>query len=220
MTNSIVNATYNTETGLFAVTTSSDTGVVTTQNVNLSALCMIFSLSAMEAQDEVFAAEFEKAQEQVETLTMINDCMQMFNSYIGDMDPDEDDAVYWLDGKTGTSFVDDNGNPTPSWYPYSNPVYTCEPGSDFDKWYNTFYPELVETGIVDAAGVGENGGFCYHEIDALMTNLQSAQSTVSSQNEQQMLLTNDAASKRSTILQLAQSLMQKAADAAKAAAQS
>ncbi len=238
MSNYITGTDYNAQTGFFEITTTDATGATNTQSVSFSTLCMIFSLSSLQAQDEVFATQFEDASEQVTTLTMINDCMQMLNKYStaaqdnGD-DPtyldgvvaiveDGDDYVYGdkdtsLDGLKSVTYQADNGETRVMYY---------EAGSDADKWLNTYRPALVESGLVqDGAGAGDQGigldcKFNESELSAIMDNLQTAQTTISSQNEQQMLVTNDAASKRSTILQLAQSLMQQAADSRKSAAQS
>ncbi len=192
MSNYVTGTSYNSNTGFFEITSTSTTGETTTQSVNFTTLCMIFSLTSLNAQDEVFATQFEEAQAQVNTLTMINDCMQMLNTYSG---------------------MDDSGTTTLN-------------SEDMDAWLNVYYPELVLSGIVQdgdgsssVMGIGSDGVFYKSELDTIMENLRSAQSTVSSQNEQQMLLTNDAASKRSTILQLAQSLLQEASDARKTASQ-
>ncbi len=192
MSNYITGTDYNSNTGFFEITSTDGTGNTTTQSVNFSTLCMIFSLTSLNAQDEVFATQFAEAQEQVTTLTMINDCMQMLNSYSG---------------------MDDEGTTTLN-------------SEDMQMWLDVYYPNLVQTGIIQdgdgsssVAGIGSDGVFYKTELDAIMENLQTAQATVSSQNEQQMLITNDAANKRSTILQMAQSLMQAAADARKTAAQ-
>ncbi len=193
MSSYITNTDYNSNTGFFEITSTNADGTTSTQNVNFSTMCMMFSLNSLNAQDEVFAAQFAEAQEQVNTMTMINDCMQMLNTY----NPVEGDELKSLNAE------------------------------DMEAWKNIYYPNLVQTGLVQdgsnpdpAYGIGNDGKFHQDELDNFMENLQSAQSTVSSQNEQQMLITNDAASKRTSILQMAQSLMQAAADSRKSAAQS
>ncbi len=187
MSSYIASTDYNSNTGFFEITSTSADGTTSTQSVNFSTLCMIFSLNSLNAQDEVFATQFEEAQEQVNTMSMINDCMQMFNTY----SPVPEDETSTL---------------------------TSE---DMSAWMNIYRPGIIDTGIVDDSNcIGVDGAFTQEELDTFMENLQSAQSTVSSQNEQQMLITNDAASKRSSILQMAQSLMQAAADSRKSAAQS
>ncbi len=191
MSNYITGTNYNSSTGFFEVTTIGDNGEPVTQSVNFSTLCMIFSISSLNAQDEVFATQFAEAQEQVNTLTMINDCMQMLNTY----NPVDD-----------TTTLNDE---------------------DMQMWKEVYYPNLVESGLVQdsssttdsSLGIGTDGIFTQEELDIVMDSLQTAQSTVSSQNEQQMLITNEAANKRSTILQMAQSLLQSASDARKTAAQ-
>ncbi len=231
MSNYITGTDYNAQTGFFEITTTDATGATNTQSVSFSTLCMIFSLNSLQAQDEVFATQFEDASEQVTTLTMINDCMQMLNKYSAEAQANGDDETY-LDGivevrAENSSYNSDYPGPPGTKYVIyetDNNTFAVyyEIGSDMDKWLNTYRPALVETGIVqdsDSGGIGIDGGFTESGLSALMDNLQTAQTTISSQNEQQMLVTNDAASKRSTILQLAQSLMQQAADSRKSAAQ-
>ncbi len=236
MSNYITGTNYNSNTGFFEITSTDGTGSTTTQSVNFSTLCMIFSLTSLNAQDEVFATQFAEAQEQVTTLTMINDCMQMLNTYGNQVEENGGDLTF-LDGVVAVSedgdylcgskdtnvsgckeyhYTTDTGDPAVIYY---------KEGSDADKWLNIYRPNLVETGVIQDGsgyieyGLGVDCAMHESEFSALMENLQTAQATVSSQNEQQMLITNDAANKRSTILQMAQSLMQAAADARKTAAQ-
>ncbi len=187
MSSYITNTDYNSNTGFFEITSTNADGTTSTQNVNFSTMCMMFSLNSLNAQDEVFTTQFQEAQEQVNTMTLINDCLQMFNTY----------------------------NPVPE---DETSTLTSD---DMATWMNVYRPNLIDTGLVDDSYcIGTDGAFNQEELDKFMENLQSAQSTVSSQNEQQMLITNDAASKRTSILQMAQSLMQAAADSRKSAAQS
>ncbi len=237
MSTYVTGSDYNASTGFFEITTTDATGATSTQSVSFTTLCMIFSLTSLQAQDGVFNTQFEEASNQITTLAQINDCMQMLNSYSsqakdnGD-DPtylngvvaiveDGDDYVYGdddtsLDGLMSVTYQAGNGETRVMYY---------EPGTDADKWLNTYRPALVNSGLVADgsgsadSGIGLDGKFTYDEFSSIMENLQTAQSTVSSQNEQQMLVTNDAASKRSTILQMAQSLLQQASDGRKSAAQ-
>ncbi len=233
MSSYVTGSDYNASTGFFEITTTDATGATSTQSVSFTTLCMIFSLTSLQSQDEVFNTQFEDASNQITSLTQINDCMQMFNKYSAQVQNADDGSVIELDGYVAIShdggavdadvsgcksitYVSEQGNTDTMYY---------TPGSDADMWINTYRPALVESGLVqdgtgtNNVGVGTDCLFYPDEFNALMENLQTAQTTLSSQNEQQMLVTNDAASKRSTILQMAQSLLKQATDARESAAQ-
>ncbi len=236
MSNAISGTTHNHNTGMYEVSRTNADGETTTQSYTYATLCMMFSLASLDAQEDVFALQMTKAQTQVDTLTMINDCMAMLSSYTSDI-KDEGDA--YLNGVVCRK--DDDGDVV---YGEEDDITSdCKtlefkrtndesctiyykPGSDADKWLNEYRPALIETGLVvdgpegKETGLGLDCRVTEDEFSSLMENFQTAQATASSQNEQQMLITNDAASKRSSILQLAQSLMQQAAEGRKAAVQS
>ncbi len=241
MSSYVTGSDYNASTGFFEITTTDATGATSTQSVSFTTLCMIFSLTSLQSQDEVFNTQFEDASNQITSLTQINDCMQMFNAYSAQVQTMGEDGFLTLDGYVGIS---NDGAPAVSsdGSPVSTDLSGCEsitytndqggtstvyytPGSDADMWLNTYRPALVESGLVvdgtgaSNSGVGTDCAFTKAEYDSFMANLQTAQTTMSSQNEQQMLVTNDAASKRSSILQMAQSLLQQAADSRKSASQ-
>ncbi len=233
MSNMVSGTTHNPNTGFYEVTVIGANGEVTSESLTFSELCVMFSLSSLNVQEDVFAKQMSESQQQIEQLTMINDCMAMLNSY----SMSDDGTLRYLDGvtcrvKEGTtvygsmsntsdckslSFVNGSGENVTVYY---------EEGSDADKWHNIYQPGLVQTGlVVDGSGGLQNGvgldcAFAGDDLPNLMQNLETAQATASSQNEQHMLVTNDAASKRSSVLQMAQSLMQQAAEGRKAASQS
>ncbi len=228
MSSYITNTDYNSSTGFFEITSTNADGTTSTQNVNFSTMCMMFSLNSLNAQDEVFTTQFQEAQEQVNTMTMINDCMQMLNTY-ADIAANADGDSIRLDGMVACDLLANSllipmtGDLETLTITDENGLTFCvyyEKGSDAEKWLTVYMPALVSSGLIQDGGIGIDCSFNEDQLSATMENLQSAQSTVSSQNEQQMLITNDAASKRTSILQMAQSLMQAAADSRKSAAQS
>lgn len=232
---------YDKNSGMFSVQVLGNNGEVSTKTVNFASLCMMYSLEALQAQDNNFAAQFELAQNQVNTMTEINNCTQMFNKY-SDAANDKDNKSITLDGVVDTSGlieseaqkkIDDHNSALPdgeqawNYKMVDEKAYIYKEGSDYGMWISQYYPDLVESGLVadggstddNTLGIGVDGKFDKEEYSSFMDNLSSAQATASSQNEQQMLQTNDAANKRSTVLQQAQALLQAAADARKSAAQ-
>ncbi len=243
MSNSVTDAVYNANTGYFEVTSVDANGVTTTENVNFTAICMTCSLNSLNAQDEIFAEQMAKSQEQVNTLTVINECLEMFSGY----DTTSTEKMYLEESYTMKVTFGPNGERKESFDP-SNALHThysgdredyevylyqeisgvseiisvyYVPGSDADKWVNTYRPILVESGLfTEEDMIGIECSFYGEDLENFMGQLEATQTSLTGQNEQQMLITNDAAAKRTSILQMAQSIMQQAVDASKAAAQS
>ncbi len=242
MSNSVTDAVYNANTGYFEVTSVDANGVTTTENVNFTAICMTCSLNSLNAQDEIFAEQMAKSQEQVNTLTVVNECIEFFSGY----DTTYDGKMHLKESFTVRTSVDSRGVVTTYTEPESaeyiaktqrrhdyehiefrksgssdivTVYYTA--GSDADKWLYTYRPMLVESGLFSEEElIGIECSFYGEDLENFMGQLEATQTSLTGQNEQQMLITNDAAAKRTSILQMAQSIMQQAVDASKAAAQS
>ena len=232
---------YDKGTSMFSVQVLGSDGTTTTKCVNFAALCLLYVQEGLSVQDQNFKTQFENAQQQVNQITELNNCMQMLNKYSNDVSESDGDLVE-LDGRVDTSGISEaaaqekidkhnnnlkEGEVAWGYQMVDGKAYVYEEGSDYDAWMTQYYPHFVESGLVGDGndgdglndGIGVDGSFCEEEFNSFMDNLSGAQSTASSQNEQQMLLTNDAANKRSSILQQAQALMQAAADSRKTAAQ-
>lgn len=80
-------------------------------------------------------------------------------------------------------------------------------GEELKKWQEEYYPQLVESGLIQDSGIGKDGKFSQEEIKTFIENAKLAQTNMSSTNEQQMIRTNQAANKRATILQQLQTLL-------------
>lgn len=199
-----------TTTGVTASNVQSvDTGFfqVGDQKLTFSDLVMLIGLNSLQAQDKTFETMFKEAQERTGTMNKLNDCLQMLNKYKNYFDKDGK-----VTGEPSGTKVNDKAL-----------RLTTE---DMAKWKNDYLPSLVDSGIVkdgtgsssNVMGIGRDGIFVKKELDTFLENAKLAQSNMSSTNEQQMMKTNQAATKRSTILQQLQTLLSAAKDAMSASA--
>lgn len=170
-------------------------------------LVMLVGLNSLKSQDKTFETMFKESQERSECMNLLNDCIQMLNTYKDNFDKD---------GKA----IDKGG------YTGSSDNLVGLTNADKEKWLSVYKPKLADSGLVkdkeaDQAacmGIGSDALFTKKELDNFLENAKLAQSNMSSTNEQQMMKTNQAATKRSTILQQLQTLLSAAKDASSAAA--
>lgn len=157
-------------------------------------------LKALAAQDAQFEKAFAQAQERVQEMTLVNDCIQMVNSYKSSFDED------------GKAQGDNKASDTNIRFSYA----------DAREWENKYYPQLLRSGKIKdgqggTSGIGSDSLFNSRELDTFLENARSYQSSLSSKNEQQMLITNNAASRRTSVFQQMQTLMSSAKEAMQSA---
>ena len=169
------------------------------QNLTFADLVMLIGFNSLEAQDKTFETMFKEAQDRTNQMNKVNDCIQMLNNYKDNFDKD---------GK-----VLDKGG-----YTGSDSKCVGLSAADSQKWINEYKPALVASGLITDPGIGDDSAFYKSELDGFLENAKLAQSNLSSANEQQMMKTNQAATKRSTILQQLQTLLGAAKDAMSASA--
>ena len=177
------------------------------QNLTFADLVMLIGFNSLEAQDKTFETMFKEAQERTNQMNKVNDCIQMLNNYKDNFDKDGN--------------VTDKGG-----YTGGNSTYVGLSTADAKLWNDNYYPALVKSGLIkdkdagqqDVCGIGTDAVFTKKELDNFLENAKLAQSNLSSANEQQMMKTNQAATKRSTILQQLQTLLGAAKDAMSASA--
>lgn len=188
---------------------SLDSGYFQVGNAKLTFadLVMLIGKNSLKAQDKTFETMFKESQERTNCMNKLNDCIQMLNTYKDNFDKD---------GK-----AIDKGS-----YTGSSDELVGLSNADKEKWLSVYKPTLVDSGIIkdkesDQAanmGIGSDGIFTKKELDNFLENAKLGQSNMSSTNEQQMMKTNQAATKRSTVLQQLQTLLAAAKDASNAAA--
>ena len=177
------------------------------QKMTIQDLMLIMTLNSLKSQDTVFETLFKECEERTHQLNSISTCMQILGQYRGHFDKD--------------------GNPIKNPDPDKKTWLEMPPphGNSQDR------PGLIAAGIKDLVKLGlvpglekictEHGefkSFTKDTLDSVMENLKLAQGQISSVNEQQMMRANQAANKRSTILQFGQSLLQSIKEANQASA--
>lgn len=167
------------------------------QKLTFQDLVVLMGMQSLEAQDKTFEAMFNEAQERTQFMNKLNDALQMLNKYKDNFDKDgnvKDKGGYTGGDKKAAAFT----------------------AEDMKVWKEEYYPMLVESGLVQdgswsradtTLGIGSDGIFTKEELNTFIENAKLAQTNLSSTNEQQMIRTNQAANKRSTILQQVQTLL-------------
>lgn len=157
-------------------------------------------LKALAAQDAQFEKAFAQARERVQEMTLVNDCIQMVNTY---------KSSFNEDGKAQGDYKESDDSVRFSY-------------ADARDWETRYYPQLVQSGKIKdgqggTLGIGSDSLFTSRELDSFLENARAYQSTLSSKNEQQMLITNNAASRRTSVFQQMQTLMSSAKEALQSA---
>ena len=172
------------------------------QKMTVQDLMLIMTLNSLKAQDTVFETLFKECEERTKQLNKISTVMQIIGKYREYFDKD---------GKP----VKNKGRPNDeTWMEEADRQALKAAGAE----------DLIKSGLVPGlekvaqAGVPGWDGFTKGQLDSAMENLKLAQGQISSVNEQQMMRANQAANKRSTILQFGQSLLQSIKEANQASA--
>lgn len=170
------------------------------RRMTFSEMLLAAGLRSLAHQEDLFNKEYAKSEERVNEMAMVNEAVQLVNSYKNYFDKDGKAS-----GPNKISDTELNFGP-----------------NDRDAWANKFYPALVESGKIKdgqggGSGIGTDSKFSQKEMDSFLENARAYQSSLSSQNEQQMLLTNHAASRRTSVFQQMQTLMSTAKEALQAA---
>lgn len=184
-----------------APTQGTKEGEAPQRRMTFAEMLLAAGLKSLAFQETLFDKEYAKSEERVGEMTLVNEAVQLINSYKNFFDKE---------GKaTGPNKISDTEL-------YLGPA-------DRQAWTEKFYPALVESGKVKdgqggTSGIGTDSKFSQKEMDTFLENARAYQSSLSSQNEQQMLLTNHAASRRTSVFQQMQTLMSTAKEALQAAA--
>lgn len=172
----------------------------TPRRMTFAEMILAAGMAALSYQEGLFEKEYAKAEERVNEMALVNEAVQMVNGYKASFDKD---------GKaSGPNKISDTEL-------YLGPI-------DRQKWQDEYYPQLVASGKIKdgqggSSGIGTDSKFSQREMDAFLENARAYQSTLSSKNEQQMLLTNNAASRRTSVFQQMQTLLSTAKEALQAA---
>lgn len=164
---------------------------------SFSAIMLKLGLRALQGSQETFQAQFTRAQEMVKCMEELNALMQSMNTL---------KAKFGNDPKADTRTTDENDALQKSINAFNKKYPSCaiEKGQTFlnyDKDKNLIHNQVNYSGF-----------------SAMMSNIQTIQSTLSSQNEQQSMRTNQAMSRASGYLQQLQSILQAAKEGLQAAA--
>lgn len=162
--------------------------------LTFSAILLEFGLSALQGSRGAFQTQFDLAQEKVDCMEALNNLMQRINKiktqFASDAKGDAT-AIHWDSNTPGTNLQ-----------------------IEVDK-FNKNYPnyKLNATFVTNT----DQPLITKANLEALASNAQAMQSTLSSENEQQSMRTNQAMNRSSGYLQQLQSMMQSAKEALQAA---
>jgi hypothetical protein len=151
-------------------------------------LMLLMTLNSLKAQDATFETLFRECEERTKQLNSISSIMQILGKYREYFDKDGKPVKnYHNDGKNDKVWIE---------------------LKDRDALVAAGFWDLVKGGVVP--GLENIGSYVMTkgQLDTVMDNLKLTQGQVSSINEQQMMRANQAANKRSTIMQFGQSLLQ------------
>ncbi|MFI3271120.1 MAG: hypothetical protein R3Y11_03310 [Pseudomonadota bacterium] len=175
--------------GSFTVTDSA--GLQKT--ISFAELVMSMGMTQLELQDTYFEEQYKKVADLAEEMREVNTMIAMLTSYKNSFD---------ADGK-----VTDNKSKTCS---------SCAEFStaDMKTWKSTYYGNYSQSGKIadtngdkSTVGVGSDGIFTHQELTTFITNAEAYQKNLTSLNEQEMMVTNQAASRRTNVLQQLQTLL-------------
>jgi hypothetical protein len=172
------------------------------QKMTIQDLMLIMTLNSLKSQDSVFETLFKECEERTKQLNNISTAMQILGKY--------------------REYFDKDGNPIKNKDP-DKKVWMDMPPSTDRAALAAAAKDLVKQGLVPGLekivkANGETPSFTKAELDTALENLKLTQGQISSVNEQQMMRANQAANKRSTILQFGQSLLQSIKEANQAGA--
>ncbi len=165
-----------------------------TQKLSFGDLIMSMGMMQLKLQDSYFEEQYKKTSEMAQEMQDMNSLMALLTKYKGYFDKDGKPTSHKLKGHE--DLVE----------------FTTE---DLETW-KKYRTEFVDTGKVsdplsdpknENSGMNTNGNFNYQELTTVITSAEAYQKNLSSMNEQQMMVTNQAASRRSNVLQQMQTLL-------------
>jgi hypothetical protein len=200
---------YVTETG----------DVIPKKTVTFMHLMIYLGLETLKQSRSAFQTQFTKAQEKVNIMKELNEITQLINSGKAAL-PSNDKQK--SDDMTGYGFASDCVTLWNSIADFNKKYPNSKIGveKDYFVWNDGDYGEGVDANGHYIQGTAGCFDIYRKGIEALSSNAQTVSSTLSSENEQQSMRTNQAMNRSSGFLQQLQTMMQSAKDALQAAAKS
>lgn len=170
---------------------------------------MLMGMASLQMQDQYFEAQFKKSQDSVEESNKVNQMISLLTNWKTNFDAN------------GGAISNNAGSKTH--------VTISDP--EQKKLWDTCLNDFVKTGkIRDGGGskiyskenqnygIGNDYCFSHTELTGTLSSAEAYQKNLSSLNEQQMMVTNQAISRRSTVLQQLQTLLGSVKEGLQAAA--
>jgi hypothetical protein len=192
--------------------------VISQKTVTFMHLMIYIGLETLRQSRSAFQTQFDRAQDKVNILKELNEITQLINtmkSYLPSGDKQKSDDKTKEDGSASCAKLYNAITKFNKRYPSSQ--IGCE-----DSYFNKDKDLITdpETGDVKVVIIDTYFNMYRKGVEALSSNAQTVSSTLSSENEQQSMRTNQAMNRSSGFLQQLQTMMQAAKDSLQAAAKS